>query len=212
MKQLSVPRLYTIIDSNVADYHGWTVTSLAAAYLDGGATLLQLRCRDRETSEILLWADELVARASRYDARVIINDRTDIARLSGTDGVHLGQEDLPVNAARSIGGSGLAIGLSTHSFVQVQRALTQAVDYIGIGPLFDTKTKRIGDAPVGLDLVRTVVASGPGIPVVAIGGITLDRVSEVMETGVTSVAVIADLLSGGVPERRVRAYLDRLEK
>lgn len=212
MKSLSLPRLYAIIDANVTERHGWTVVTLASAYLDGGATLLQLRCRDRHTGEVLLWADELVARAARYGARVIINDRADVARMSGATGVHLGQEDLSVGAARSIGGPGMAIGMSTHSSAQFHRALVQPIDYLAIGPVYGTKTKRIGDAPIGLDLVRAAVATSLGIPVVAIGGITLDRISDVMAAGVTSVAVIADLLRDGVPERQVRAYLDRLEK
>ena len=212
MKRLSLPRLYVIVDADVAERHGWTVSTLGAAYLDGGATLLQLRCRHRRTGECLAWADELVVRAMRYDARVVINDRADVARLSGAAGVHLGQEDLRVDAVRALAGPDIVIGLSTHTSAQLDRARAETVDYTAVGPVYGSETKRTGYAPVGLDLVRAAVTRDPARAVVAIGGITLDRAPDVVAAGATSVAVITDLLRGGDPERNVRAYVDRLAK
>jgi thiamine-phosphate pyrophosphorylase len=157
----------------------------------------------------------VVALALQAHARVIVNDRADIARLSGADGVHLGQDDLPPLLARRVAGDAAIVGVSTHTPAQlddVPGAMAGTISYAAAGPVFGTTTKATGHAPLGLEAVRRAAgrASARGVPLVAIGGITLDTAADVLEAGASSVAVIGDLLAGGDPEARVRAYLARL--
>jgi thiamine-phosphate pyrophosphorylase len=139
-----------------------------------------------------------------------VNDRADIARLSGAAGVHIGQDDLAPAQARAVLGPKAIVGLSTHTAEQVDRALREPIDYLAVGPIFGTGTKTTGYEPVGVEAVReaAVKAAARHVPVVAIGGITLERSRSVLEAGAGSVAVISDLLSGGDPAARVREFLD----
>ena len=203
-------RLYAIVDDGVAARAGWTPPDLARAYLDGGARLLQLRASGVDPATQLGWCREIVGLAAPLGARVIVNDRCDLALMAGADGVHLGQHDLPIEAARRLLGSTALIGVSTHDAQQVDAAVRQRVSYLAIGPVYDTRTKDTGHAAVGLEAVRRTTGVVGTRPVVAIGGITLATAPEVIAAGAASVALIADLLVGGHPERRVRAYLDVL--
>jgi thiamine-phosphate pyrophosphorylase len=142
------------------------------------------------------------------DAEVVVNDRADIARLAGADGVHVGQDDLAPALVRTIVGDAAIVGLSTHTPAQLTAARDAPVTYVAIGPVFATATKATGHEALGLDGVRA--AAGQGRPLVAIGGITLERAPDVLRAGAASVAVISDLLSTGDPEGRVREYLRRL--
>ena len=155
-----------------------------------------------------------MTRASAARATIIVNDRADIARLSGAHGVHIGQDDLAPLAVRAVVGADPIIGLSTHNPDQLGAAVREPVQYVAIGPVFGTATKDTGYEPVGLDAVRTAadIAREAQLPVVAIGGITIDRAPEVLLAGATSVAVISDILVGNDPEARVRAFLDRLAR
>jgi thiamine-phosphate pyrophosphorylase len=179
---------------------------LAEACCRGGAALLQVRQKTAGSGRLLGLVREIQRRVRPYGARVIVNDRADLARLSAADGVHLGQEDLPVAAARAITGPGPLIGLSTHTPEQVDQALASDVDYVAVGPVFRTATKETGYSARGLDLVR-YASRGGGKPVVAIGGITVDGAPAVRAAGADTVAVISDLLAGDDPEARVREYL-----
>ena len=147
--------------------------------------------------------------AGGYGALVIVNDRADVAALCGAAGVHLGQDDLPPAAVRSLLGPDATIGYSTHSAEQIAGAVSQPVSYVAVGPVFGTRTKDTGYQAVGLDLVSAAAAAGTH-PVVAIGGITLDTAPAVLGAGATAVAVIGDLLSTGDPAGRVRDYLQTL--
>ena len=149
-------------------------------------------------------------RAHDAGATLIVNDRADIARLAGADGVHLGQGDLSVEDARRIVGPDAIVGLSTHTEAQIADAAKTTASYIAVGPIYGTATKDTGYAARGLDLVRTAATTGR--PVVAIGGITLVRAPEVADAGARSVAVISDLLTDGDPERNVRLFLERLAR
>lgn len=144
---------------------------------------------------------------------MIVNDRADIAKLAGAGGVHLGQDDLqPAFARRLLGGDAI-IGVSTHSVDQVREAAKMAVDYIAVGPIFSTSTKDTGYRATGAAFVSAAAAvlrEHEAKPIVAIGGITLERAPDVMRAGASSVAVISDLLSTGDPESRVREYLHAL--
>ena len=207
---MTIPRLYAVIDADVAAAHGWTVIDLARACLDGGARWLQLRAKARSLQWTLDAADALVAMAGA-GASVVVNDRADVARLARAAGVHVGQEDLSPGDARRVVGEGRLIGLSTHTPEQVDRAILEPLDYVAVGPIYGTVTKTTGYDAVGHDLIRYAAARAKAsVPVVAIGGITLDRAPGVISAGASSVAVISDLLTGGNPAARVKTFVERL--
>ena len=187
---------------------------LAKAFLDGGARFLQLRAKSMPGGQMLETATAIAALARRCGARVIINDRADIARLSGADGVHVGQDDLAPAAVRAIAGDNAIVGLSTHSVDQLARAAGEPVNYLAMGPVFGTTTKATGYDAVGLEMVREASrrAAERGLPLVAIGGITLDLAPSVVAAGAASVAVIGDLLSTGDPAQRTREFIEALSK
>ena len=200
------------MDVEAAARAGWQPLDLVRAFLAGGARFLQLRAKHLSGSEFLDLASAVVVLAHSAQAQVIVNDRADIARLAGADGVHVGQDDLAPASVRAIVGDAAIVGLSTHTTEQVEQAVVEPVTYIAVGPVFGTATKDTGHAPVGLEMVREAArrTSARGLPLVAIGGITIENAASVLEAGAASVAVIGDLLSTGNPEDRVRAYRDRL--
>jgi thiamine-phosphate pyrophosphorylase len=170
--------------------------------------MLQLRQKEEGSARFLELAEELAGLAREHGASLIVNDRPDIARLAGAAGVHVGQGDMPVAEARALAGPDAIVGLSTHEELQVEAALRAPATYLAVGPVFRTTTKVTGYAARGLSIVR--YASGRGMPVVAIGGMTLDRVRLVVDAGATAIAVITDLFAGGDPEARTREYLAAL--
>jgi thiamine-phosphate pyrophosphorylase len=198
------------VDVDVAERAGWMALDLARACLDGGAQLIQLRAKRLPSGPFLSLADDVVRLGRDYDARILINDRVDLARLSGAAGVHIGQDDLPPAEARQLLGPDAMIGFSTHSPAQLAAAVREPLTYVAVGPIFGTRTKETGYNPVGLELVRRAAEQSEGLPVVAIGGITLDTAAKVLAAGATNVAVISDLLTGGDPSTRVRAYVKDL--
>ena len=169
-----------------------------------------MRAKQLDSRALLALCDAVVRLAEPFASRVIVNDRVDIAAISGAAGVHVGQEDLPPGAARRLLGPSAVIGLSTHTPEQIAAAAAEPISYLAIGPVFGTQTKATGYDAVGLERVRLAVTGAHGRPVVAIGGITLERAPSVIEAGASAVAVIGDLLATGNPEARVRQYLDRL--
>jgi thiamine-phosphate pyrophosphorylase len=207
---VKLARLQAIVDVELAQRAGWAPADLARAFLDGGARFLQIRAKQLPSGAFLDLCDAVVAAAAVYQAVVIVNDRVDLARLSGAGGVHVGQDDLSVAAARAQLGDGAIIGVSTHTVEQIDRAIREPATYIAIGPVFGTATKDTGYHAVGLEMVSAAAKRAAGMPVVAIGGITLDAASAVIAAGAASVAVISDLLTGGDPVARVRSFADRL--
>jgi thiamine-phosphate pyrophosphorylase len=209
---VTLPRLYVVLDSDVAERFRWSIIDLACACLAGGARLLQVRAKHLASGPMVELCERVVAEARPANARVIVNDRGDVARLADAAGVHVGQDDLAPDLVRRVVGPDLFVGLSTHTRDQVARALASPIDYLAVGPVFDTATKETGYERVGLDLVRLAAAEAApvGMPVVAIGGITLEQAPNVLEAGAASVAVISDLLTGGDPEGRTRAFVARL--
>jgi thiamine-phosphate pyrophosphorylase len=201
-----------IVDADAARGAGWSMTDLASAFLSGGATLLQVRAKQAASGWFLETAAAIVAFAHRANAVVIVNDRADIARLSGADGVHVGQEDLSPAAVRRVAGDDLIVGLSTHTPGQLDAALVQPISYVAIGPVFHTRTKPTALSDLGLEPVRRAAARARErqLPLVAIGGVTLETAADLIRAGATTVAVISDLLADGDPAGRVRAYLARL--
>jgi thiamine-phosphate pyrophosphorylase len=201
--------VYPIIDAGLCAARGLDPRAVAAACLRAGARVLQLRVKTGSAREFLGLADDLVGSAAPAGALVIVNDRADIARMAGAGGVHLGQDDLPPAGARMVIGGGI-IGLSTHDERQVDRAVRAAVDYIAVGPVYATDSKATGYDPRGTGLVA--YAARTDAPVVAIGGITLERAPAVVAAGAAAVAVISDLLVTGDVEARTRAYLHALAR
>ena len=197
------PPLYAILDPGGSpDVTLPLATTLARA----GVELIQLRDKHGSVREVfeasLRWNREL----SQLGARLILNDRPDIAAMTGAGGVHIGQEDLPVEAARSLVGGGRWVGVSTHNLEQLQAAALTSADYIAVGPIFPTTTKQNPDPVVGLELVHAARRLTKK-PLVAIGGITIESAADVFQAGADSVAVARDLLTASDPGKRAREYL-----
>jgi thiamine-phosphate pyrophosphorylase len=198
------------VDVDLAMRAGWAPIDLARAFLDGGATLIQLRAKPLGSAAFLELADAAVRLAGPYHADIIVNDRADVALMSAAAGVHVGQDDLPPLAARRLLGGGAVVGLSTHSVAQVERALREPISYVAVGPVFGTRSKDTGYAAVSLDLVGSAARLAGELPVVAIGGITLENARSVIEAGATAVAVISDLLVGNDPCSRTQSFVQAL--
>jgi thiamine-phosphate pyrophosphorylase len=207
--EFRLPILNAIVDVEAAERFGSKPVDLARAFLDGGARFLQVRAKHAASGAFLDTAAAIVELARPFDAMVIVNDRADIARLSGAAGVHLGQEDLSPLAARRVIGADAVVGMSTHTVDQLERALDEPVTYVAIGPVFGTTTKSTGYEAVGLERVADAArrATARGLPLVAIGGITIERAASVIAAGAASVAVIGDLLATGDPEGQTRNFL-----
>lgn len=205
------PPLHAIVDLTSCARAGLDPATVAEAYLAGGIRWLQLRAKEASGGACLALARRIAERARAYDALFVVNDRADIARLVSA-GVHVGQDDLPATAARTVVGERALVGLSTHTLEQVERAVELPVSYIAIGPVFQTQTKDTGYHAVGLAMVRQVAGLvGEGLPVVAIGGITIDRAPDVLRAGATAVAVIGDLMQPD-PLTRAAEWVRRLGK
>ena len=182
-------RLYVLITESLCK-RPW-LRSAEQAIL-GGADCLQLREKDLDGAELLGRARELVDLCRRHSVLCIINDRPDIAMLSGADGVHVGQQDLPPSEVRKLVGRSKIVGVSTHTIDQAKQAVLDGADYIGVGPVFRSATKPRDFLP-GLDLARDV-SRQIRIPAVAIAGIDPANVDEVLATGIRAVAVSAAVI------------------
>ncbi|OGL42502.1 MAG: thiamine-phosphate diphosphorylase [Candidatus Schekmanbacteria bacterium RBG_13_48_7] len=179
--------------------------------IEGGAGIVQLR--DKESPMDYLLSESLTIRniTRKKDVLFIVNDRVDLALMSDADGVHLGQDDIPVEYARGILGDSAIIGLSTHSVEQIQRALTTSADYIAFGPIYHTGTKDNPDPVQGLPILNEIVAIVDR-PLFAIGGINLLNINEVLQYGVTGAAVIADIFSFPDATDRMKKYLEQISQ
>jgi thiamine-phosphate pyrophosphorylase len=184
----------------------------AEACLDGGARLLQVRAKRASGRDLLEWVTAVGDLARAVDARVIVNDRADVARAARAAGVHVGQGDLAPSEVRVLVGDAALVGLSTHTMSQLTAALEEPINYAAIGPVFATTTKATGYDPVGLTSVRAAAreAARKPLPLVAIGGITLANARAVIDAGADVVTVISDLLAAGDPGRRVRELVAAL--
>lgn len=178
------------------------------AALRGGVDMVQLRLKGATDARILAAAANVAAACRASGALFILNDRPDLVRAAGADGVHIGQDDVPVAEARALVGPDRIVGLSTHTPAQVDAAAAQPVDYIGIGPVHATPTKP-GRPAVGLELVRYAAARAP-VPFFVIGGIDASNVAAVRAAGAERVAVVRALTEAPDPEgaaRRLRRAL-----
>jgi thiamine-phosphate pyrophosphorylase len=206
-----LPPLYAILDADLTLSRGLRPLDVVEGWLDAGVRLIQIRAKSWTGGPFLDLAEQVVARARPTGATVIVNDRADVARLAGADGVHVGQDDLQPADVRGILAPRQIVGLSTHSDDQVEKALREPIDYLAIGPVFRSATRMAIDTPVGEAGVAAAArrARPTGRPVVAIGGITEEHAPRVLASGAASVAVIAALLDGD-PRAQARRLLAAL--
>jgi len=186
---LQLPKLYAITDCQLSNCSHEAIVEMLLA---GGARLIQLRDKEASSREMLDHARACLKLTRVAGARLIINDRVDVAVTAGADGVHLGQDDMSVEDAREILGEDKIVGVSTHTMDQFHAALKTSASYIAVGPVYETNTKENPAPVVGLDLVREAKKLTDR-PLVAIGGITPERAVEVIEAGADCVAAISAL-------------------
>jgi thiamine-phosphate pyrophosphorylase len=203
---MKLPRVYPILDSESLLSRGLTVISAARALLDGGARILQIRHKGHWDRNVYESARILARMCSEAGAIFVINDRADFALLLDA-ALHVGQEDLPPQDARKLIGAERMLGYSTHNAAQLQASAALPVDYIALGPIFGTGTKRNPDPVVGLEELRRCRALIDK-PLVAIGGITLQHAASVLEAGADSVAVIAGLMPLNSTARTLREGME----
>jgi thiamine-phosphate pyrophosphorylase len=188
-EHLASTRLYLVTDQALSQ--GRTTTSVVEAALKGGVDMVQLREYSMTDWELLKVAKELRLLTKKNNALFIVNNRPDIAKLSGADGVHLGQDDLSVEDARKILGPGKLVGVSTHEMDQAHKALTDGADYIGVGPVYPTQTKKNAVAPVTLSYVKQVSGWKQAPPFFAIGGVKHHNAPQVLAAGARRLAVVS---------------------
>jgi thiamine-phosphate pyrophosphorylase len=197
-EKISKSCLYLVIGSDLAKERPLIQTAEMA--LKGGVDILQLREYLLKDFDFLKMARQFRGLTEKFNALFIVNNRPDIAVLSDADGVHLGQEDMPVEDARKILGDGKIIGVSTHSPDQACKALANGADYIGVGPVYATPTKP-GRPAVTVEYVREVAAMKPPIPFFAIGGIDLSNIQEVLDAGAHRIAVVRAIANAEGPQK-----------
>ena len=193
MDPLRIPPFYPILDTAVLAEARLDAVDAARAILDGGASILQFRHKGFFSREVFAVAERIAELCRAAGATFIVNDRVDVAMMLGA-GVHVGQDDLAPEDARRLMGAGAVIGFSTHNEAQLQAAASEPVDYLALGPLFDTTTKANPDATVGLEELRRLRPL-TAKPLVAIGGITRQNATAALEAGADSVAVFGDLIA-----------------
>jgi thiamine-phosphate pyrophosphorylase len=189
--KLASARLYVLVTESIARRPVDEATALALA---GGADMIQLREKELSDREYLDLALQIAQKVHDAGKLFIVNDRVAIARLAGADGVHLGQDDLPPRAARKIVGQDMIIGVSTHNVAQARQAVADGADYIGVGPIYPTRTRGY-ETGVGISYIREVIAADLPVPFFAIGSITPTSLPEVLSAGARRVAVSSAIIA-----------------
>jgi thiamine-phosphate pyrophosphorylase len=206
--RLVLPRLYVILDAALLTI---PEKECARQLVGAGVRLLQYRNKGATSRQLLENAKGLSGELIPCGATFIVNDRSDVAALAGASGVHVGQEDLSVEEARAVVGRDRLVGVSTHNRAQFEQAAGSSADYIAVGPIFSTSSKANADPVVGTEFVREVRPLTDK-PIVAIGGITLERAREVVRAGADSLAVIGDILRAPDPAERARQFSKLLQE
>src|SRR6185436_154852 len=189
---IQLPKVYPITDTTISGLsHSEQVKRLIA----GGAALIQLRDKQASSRAFYSEAQAAIQIARSAGVKLIINDRVDIALALQADGVHLGQDDMPVDAARRVLGDRAVIGFSTHNLEQIREALRLPIDYLAFGPIFPTTSKPDPDPVAGLNQLKRACEMVLPMPVVAIGGINRSNAADVLNAGASSVAVISAILA-----------------
>lgn len=208
-ERLAQARLCLIATTSVARM---PLPDAVAAAIDGGAGVIQLREKEMDGGAFLELADELRLLCAARDVVFVVNDRVEAARIVGADGVHVGQEDAPVAEARRLLGPATLVGVSTHDAAELDRALRDGADYVGVGSVFATTTKGRGVRVSGAAALAPLAAraEAAGVPAFAIGGITRDNVAHVAAAGFRRVAVCAGILAADDPCDAARAIVASL--
>ena len=206
MQNLKLPRVYPILDTESLEARGLTPESAAAALLEGGAGILQIRHKGRWSRQVFESAGRVARLCREAGARLIVDDRADFAKLLEA-GLHVGRDDLAPADARLLLGPQAIIGYSSHNAGQLSAAEAEPVDYVAFGPVFATRSKRNPDPEVGVDAVRRCRAL-ISKPLAAIGGITRANALDVLRAGADSVAVIGDLLPEDATPRSLRERME----
>jgi len=207
---MKLPRVYPILDTETLERRGIALETAAAAFLEGGAGILQIRHKGHWSRELFEAAKRVARHCREGGAPLIVNDRADFAMLLEA-GLHLGQDDLPPRYARKLLGRELMIGFSSHSAGELAAAGGEPVDYVALGPVFATASKRNPDPVIGVEEVRRCRALVEK-PLVAIGGITRENAIEVLRAGADSLAVIAGLLPEAASARSLRERMEQWQQ
>lgn len=201
-------KLYAVTDVRLNDSPEELLRKIEAAYR-GGADIVQLRAKELSDTQVLVIARKIRVIADTHKKLFFVNDRADLALASGADGVHVGQDDLPVSEIRKLSAD-LLVGKSTHSLSQALEAEKEAPDYLGVGPVFATPTKP-DYRPAGLEFVKQA-SEKVSLPFVAIGGIDLDNIELVLKAGATRVAVVRAIFSGKDSYDSARSLRGKIER
>jgi thiamine-phosphate pyrophosphorylase len=207
---LTLPKVYPILDTEALEARGIRVEAAASAFLDGGAGILQIRHKQHWSRDLFAASQQVAKLCREAGALYIVNDRGDFALLLEA-GLHVGQDDLPPRDARRLMGPDAIIGFSSHNVAQLCAAGGEPVDYVALGPIFATPSKRNPDPIVGVEEVRRCRALVEK-PLVAIGGITLENAAEVLRAGADSVAVIAGLLPQPASAQSLRQRMEEWQQ
>lgn len=193
--------LYLVTDRNLS--RGRSTVEVVTASLRGGASCVQLREKKCSTREFISEALALQQLLRNKNIPLVINDRVDVALTVGADGIHLGQNDMPIKDARRLVGPSMVIGISAESVEDAVEAEEEGADYVGLSPVFSTATKKDAAKPLGLDGIRSI-RKAVKIPLVAIGGIGLDNAVDVIKAGADGLAVVSAIVSASCPETATR--------
>jgi thiamine-phosphate pyrophosphorylase len=203
-----LPKIYPITDVSLT---GFSHLKQVKELIKGGATFIQLREKRAAPREFYEAAKDVLDYTRNSEIKIIINDRLDIALAACADGVHLGQDDLPPERARNILGENAIIGFSTHNIEQAIAASKLPLDYIAIGPIYETKSKENPDPIVGIEGLKTVRQAIGDFPLVAIGGINIEAAQTVWQNGADSIALISSLLTpSNIIAENTKSFLEKV--
>lgn len=200
--------LYLITDRKLVTRNSSFVTAVTQA-LKGGVTAVQLREKDLEARELLKLAYKMRELTNKYDVKLFINDRFDIALAVGADGVHLTQNSIPADAVKKVVKNRLLIGVSTHSLKEAKEAEKKGADFITLGPVYKTPSKLKYGAPLGLNRLENVCKE-MNIPVFALGGVKAENIDEVKKSGAYGAAMISEILCANDIKKKTRELIDIL--
>lgn len=205
-----LPRFYPILNTATVQERGFPAVQAAAAWLEGGARIVQFRHKTHWSRTVFETASEIAQLCQKAQAQLIVNDRADIAMLLGA-GLHIGQDDLPPLDARRILGPGAVIGFSSHNIDQVCAAAAEPVNYVAFGPLYPTTSKRNPDPVAGIERLKECRAL-VNKPLVAIGGITRETAPAILAAGADAIAVIGDLIPSILSSQSLRARMEEWQR
>lgn len=198
--------VYLVGNEGVAQSAGMTLEESIEQALRGGTSFVQIREKDMSPEQLTRLSQKVLRLTKKAGVPLVINDDVEVALAVDADGVHVGQSDMSAREVRQLIGEHRILGVSAYTVAQAKKAEADGADYIGIGPVFLTKTKRDADAPMGLETLEAITSS-VSIPTVAIGGITPINATSVMQAGVDGLAVISAIIGQGDPEAASRCLL-----